>query len=44
VAELAAGVRRVDTLDRHRCRAVVAERFSVAAMTDRYERVYRELV
>jgi glycosyltransferase involved in cell wall biosynthesis len=44
VSELAAAVRRVDTLDRHRCRAVVAERFSVAAMTDGYERVYRELM
>jgi glycosyltransferase involved in cell wall biosynthesis len=44
VTELADAVRRVEKLDRARCRAVVAERFSVAAMTDGYERVYRELV
>jgi glycosyltransferase involved in cell wall biosynthesis len=43
VAELAAAVRRIEKLDRARCRAVVQERFSVAAMTDAYERVYREL-
>jgi glycosyltransferase involved in cell wall biosynthesis len=43
VGELADAVRRVDRIDRGRCRAVVTERFSVAAMTDRYERVYRGL-
>jgi glycosyltransferase involved in cell wall biosynthesis len=44
VAELAAGVRRVEAIDRVRCRDVVTERFSVAAMTDGYERVYAGLV
>ena len=44
VAELAAAVRRIEHVDRDRCRAVAAERFSVAAMTDGYERVYRDLV
>ena len=44
VAELAAAVRRVDKLDRARCRAVVRERFSIASMTDGYERVYRQLL
>jgi glycosyltransferase involved in cell wall biosynthesis len=44
VAELAAGVRRVETIDRGRCREVVTQRFSVAAMTDGYERVYGELL
>jgi len=34
---------RVETIDRARCRAVVADRFSVTAMTDGYERVCREL-
>jgi glycosyltransferase involved in cell wall biosynthesis len=43
VGELAAAVRRVESLDRARCRAVVAERYSVAAMTDGYERVYQKL-
>jgi glycosyltransferase involved in cell wall biosynthesis len=43
VRELADAVRRVDRIDRTRCRAAVAERFSVAAMTDGYERVYRAL-
>lgn len=43
VAELADAVRRVDRIDRARCRAAVVERFSVAAMTAGYERVYREL-
>jgi glycosyltransferase involved in cell wall biosynthesis len=43
VRELADAVRRVDRIDRARCRATVAQRFSVAAMTDGYERVYRAL-
>ena len=43
VPELAAGVRRVDAIDRAFCRRVVADRFSVTAMADGYERVYREL-
>ena len=41
--ELAAGVRRIDAIDRAFCRRVVADRFSVTAMVDGYERVYREL-
>jgi glycosyltransferase involved in cell wall biosynthesis len=41
--ELAAAVRRLDEIDRRRCRRIVGERFSVSAMADRYERVYREL-
>jgi glycosyltransferase involved in cell wall biosynthesis len=44
VADLAAAVRHVDRLDRARCRAVARARFSVAAMTDGYERVYRGLL
>jgi glycosyltransferase involved in cell wall biosynthesis len=44
VAELAEGVRRVEALDRARCRAVVRDRFSIAAMTAGYERVYEDLV
>ena len=43
VQELAAGVRRIEVIDRRRCRGVVTERFSVTAMTDGYERVYRDL-
>jgi len=44
VEELAAAVRRVDRIERDRCRAIAAERFSVAAMADRYERVYSGLI
>jgi glycosyltransferase involved in cell wall biosynthesis len=44
VSELAAGVRRIERVDRERCRAIAAQRFSVAAMTDRYERVYGDLL
>ena len=44
VPELAAAVRRIEGIDRDRCRAIATERFSVAAMTDRYERVYRGLL
>lgn len=44
VPALAAAVRRIERIDRERCRAVAVERFSVAAMTDRYERVYRDLL
>lgn len=43
VEELAAAVRRVEQIDRERCRAVAAARFSVQTMTDHYERVYRGL-
>jgi glycosyltransferase involved in cell wall biosynthesis len=44
VPELAAAVRRIERIDRERCRAVAAQCYSVAAMTDRYERVYRDLL
>jgi glycosyltransferase involved in cell wall biosynthesis len=44
VRELADAVRRVDRIDRARCRAAVIDRFSVGTMTDGYERVYRELL
>ncbi len=44
VDDLARAVKRVDLIDRARCRADVEQRFSVAAMTDRYEAVYRRLV
>jgi glycosyltransferase involved in cell wall biosynthesis len=43
VDDLAAGVRRVEQIDRQRCRQVAEKRFSVDAMTASYERVYREL-
>ena len=43
VAELAEGVRRAERMDRARCRADALARFSVTAMTDGYERVYRSL-
>jgi hypothetical protein len=43
VQELAAGVRRIDAIDRSYCRRVAVERYSVTAMADGYERVYREL-
>ena len=43
VRELAAGVRRIDAIDRSECRRTVVERFSVTAMADGYERVYRQL-
>jgi glycosyltransferase involved in cell wall biosynthesis len=44
VAELADRVRRVETIDRTRCRAAAARRFSVGAMTTAYEAVYRGLI
>jgi glycosyltransferase involved in cell wall biosynthesis len=43
VQQLAAAVKRIDLIDRERCRRYVEERFSVGAMTDRYEAVYRSL-
>jgi glycosyltransferase involved in cell wall biosynthesis len=43
VEELAAAVRRVERLDRARCRATAIARFSVTAMVDGYERVYGDL-
>jgi glycosyltransferase involved in cell wall biosynthesis len=44
VDELVAAVKRVDVLDRVRCRRYVEERFSVGAMADAYESVYRHVV
>jgi glycosyltransferase involved in cell wall biosynthesis len=44
VEQLAAAVKRVDLIDRARCRQYAEERFSVAAMTDHYEAVYRNLI
>ncbi len=41
--ELAAAVKRVDVIDRARCRRWVEEHFSVQVMVDRYEAVYRRL-
>jgi glycosyltransferase involved in cell wall biosynthesis len=43
-AELVAAVGRIGALDRARCRAAAEQRFSPAAMADRYERVYAELI
>jgi glycosyltransferase involved in cell wall biosynthesis len=44
VDDLARAVKRVDVIDRARCRAAVERRFSVRAMTERYEAVYERLV
>jgi glycosyltransferase involved in cell wall biosynthesis len=44
VEELAAAVKRVDVIDRHRCRRHVEERFSVRTMVDHYEALYRRLL
>jgi glycosyltransferase involved in cell wall biosynthesis len=44
VEELAEAVKRVDLLDRARCRRWVEERFSVTAMADAYEAAYRRLL
>jgi glycosyltransferase involved in cell wall biosynthesis len=41
--DLVAAVKRVDVIDRARCRRHVEERFSVRVMADRYEAVYRAL-
>lgn len=43
VEQLAAAVKRVDVLDRARCRRYAETRFSVSAMTEQYEEVYRRL-
>jgi glycosyltransferase involved in cell wall biosynthesis len=40
VEELVAAVKRIDVIDRGRCREDVCARFSVERMTDDYERVY----
>jgi glycosyltransferase involved in cell wall biosynthesis len=42
--DLAAAVRRVETLSREKCRLDFETRFSVEAMVDQYERVYRQLI
>ena len=42
--EMLDAVPRVASLDRAACRALVEQRFSVEAMADGYERVYRRLV
>jgi glycosyltransferase involved in cell wall biosynthesis len=42
--DLAAAIGRVDEIDPRACRDRVAERFSVDAMVDGYERVYRDVV
>jgi glycosyltransferase involved in cell wall biosynthesis len=43
VQELVVAVKRVDLIDRAGCRREVEERFSVGAMTDRYEAAYARL-
>ena len=42
--ELVDAVERIAELDRARCRAEVEQRFSPAAMTDAYERVYERVI
>lgn len=44
VEDMAAAVRRLNRLDRDNCRRTVEARFSVEAMVNRYEAVYRRLV
>jgi len=44
VEQLASAIKRIDLIDRATCRRDAETRFSVAAMTDHYERVYRRLV
>jgi glycosyltransferase involved in cell wall biosynthesis len=41
---LAAAVRKVDTISRARCREEFEKRFTVDAMVDRYEKIYRDLI
>jgi glycosyltransferase involved in cell wall biosynthesis len=43
IEQLAAGIKRIDVIDRAHCRRFAETHFSVAAMTDRYEDVYRRL-
>ncbi|HXG05343.1 MAG TPA: glycosyltransferase family 4 protein [Candidatus Binatia bacterium] len=42
--DLVGAVKRIDLIDRARCRRWVEERFSVSVMVDRYEAVYRRLL
>jgi glycosyltransferase involved in cell wall biosynthesis len=44
IEDLVAAIKRIDVIDRARCRRYVEEHFSVGVMTDRYEAVYRKLV
>ena len=44
VEQLAAAIKRIDVIDRTACRRDAETRFSVRAMTDHYERVYRRLM
>jgi glycosyltransferase involved in cell wall biosynthesis len=44
VAAAAAAVAHVGEIDRAACRARVAERFSIAAMLEGYERLYRQML
>jgi hypothetical protein len=41
---MVAMTRRIETLDRARCRSWVEERFSVQQMIEGYERLYRTAV
>jgi len=41
--EMIDALRKIDKLDRRRCRAWVGERFSVEQMVDGYERLYRRV-
>jgi glycosyltransferase involved in cell wall biosynthesis len=38
-----AAIRRIDTLDRRRCRRAFDERFTAARMADQYAQLYREM-
>jgi glycosyltransferase involved in cell wall biosynthesis len=44
IEDLVAAIKRIDVIDRARCRRYVEEHFSVGVMTDGYEAVYRKLV
>jgi glycosyltransferase involved in cell wall biosynthesis len=44
VDDFVAAIKRIDVIDRARCRRYVEDHFSVGVMTDRYEAVYRALV
>ena len=43
-AEMARAIARVGSIDPHRCRASVAERYDVAAIASAYEHVYRRAI
>lgn len=44
VRQMAAAVGKVASIDRRECRRVAEQRFSVATMTDNYEKVYRRII